>query len=359
MLQQLIGQAVQGFGLAKLDLKDPHPSTAPETLEELREDEKLPAGNEISLGSQVKFMNPSLVTARLAHSQFQLNLGHFERYCIWKYTFGSGKVNRYLIDAFPDARERQLAAVFWTSRFFHDFSFSVYKQHRIHPVFKPYLRFFEQPDLFVPRNVPERSIPAFADKRAYEAHMDTHHHNFEELADIAERIIVLYIGFLTKIILAAPAHRTLRVYKSSALYPGVPKDRTIDREVTITQQPFNSTSYDPAFNYGTFIAEEDHWLLWSLTIPPETPCLVISDLLHAYPFENEVLLPPGVKFNVTASTLDDMKYISKEEYTTRGMRQIQPNIQRPLLAPVFMLNTDFDPVIRSKRMHLLEATVLP
>ncbi len=353
MLKQLLTPALPGFGISpKLDMSTPK-AAEEEAAQELREDESLPAGNEISLGSKARFMTSALVFSRLAHSQFQINMGHFEQFCVWKYTFGSGKVNSYLINVFPDAEARKLAAVFWTTNFFQDYNVSAYRQKRLHPAFMPYVRFFLIPDDFLPRTALAGDIRAYADKRSKSFH------SFNELADIAERVIQLYIRLLSSIVHAAPAHQTLRVYKSSALYPGVPKDRTITSAVTITQLPFNSTSYDPAFNYGTFIAEQDHWLLWSLTIPPETPCLILSELFHAYPFENEVLLPPGVKFSVTASKLDDMRYISKEEYLKQGMRLVQINVRKPLVAPVFMLNTDFDPIIRSKRMHLLEATVLP
>ncbi len=161
------------------------------------------------------------------------------------------------------------------------------------------------------------------------------------------------------IIISAPrTRRPFAVYKGSTAYPGVPKDRPLPGPVTLLQVPFNSTSYDPAFNYGAFIAEDDHWLLWALHVPVNTPCLIISDLCHSLPFEQEVLFPPKISFRITSSKLAEMEYISKVEYRTKAWRLVQADKLRPLLAPMYLLAQDYEPTLQKKVMHLLEATIL-
>lgn len=343
-------------------------SAEPEELPPAVEDLAGPAEQDVSLSSRLHYMTPELVMLRQAHMQYQLfELSHFDRYLVFKYTLQSWQVNEHLSGA-PSTKSvagedvSAVNKVIWARDFFYNYNFPAYGQREIPKAYMAYLSFFKRPHLFLPQQVKPSQVRQYLEQR-WEKSWELDGPlvlDFDNTYQLALRVMTQYIADLNAIIRGAPRSRVeLRVYKGSTPYPGVPKDRPLAGPVTVPQPVFNSTSYDPAFNYGAFIAEEEHWLLWSLRIPADTPCLIISDLNHCLPFEQEVLFPPGIQFQVTASKLDDMKYIPKSEYMEKGWRQVQPNKTRPLVAPVYLLNTDYDPQFRSKRMHLLDATVLP
>ncbi len=312
------------------------------------EDLSGPAENEISLSSRAKYMKPQLIFLREAHTRYQLSeLSHFDRYIIFKYTLQSWQVNEYLSGA---ASSKSVAGnenivrankVIWARDFFYNYNYPVYGQEEIGAAFRKYTRFFKQPELFLPQNVSPPNVEEYLDKRAEEAQKrEQFALSFEESVELALGAMQLYVARLIDIIKQAPRNlNSFRVYKGSTAYPGVPKDRVLSGPVSISQPLFNSTSYDPAFNYGAFIAEEDHWLLWSLHVPANTPCLIISDLNHALPFEQEVIFPPGIIFQATSSKLDDMRYIDKQEYMQQAWRQVQADKRRPLVGPIFLLKT--------------------
>lgn len=324
-----------------------------------------PAENEIGLSSTAKYMKPQLIFLREEHMRYQLSeLSHFHRYVIYKYTLQSWQVNEHLAGISSaksvSAELTKANKIIFVRDFFYNYNHPVYGDKNIGNTFQAYKRYFRRPEEFLPQQVSPPNVETYLDDRAVTAaRQGLVYPDFHATYQIALKVMQTYIVMLEMIIRNAPRNaKSFRVYKGSTAYPGVPKDRPLPGPVNVSQPLFNSTSYDPSFNYGAFIAEEDHWLLWSLEVPPNTPCLIISDLNHALPFEQEVLFPPGITFRVTASKLDDMRYIDKTEYMQQGWRQVQENKHRPLVAPIFLLNTDYDPHFRAKRMHMLEATVL-
>ncbi len=324
-----------------------------------------PAENEITLSSRARYMKPQLVFLREEHMRYQhAELSHFHRYIIFKYTLQSWQVNERLAGA-PSAKSvsadlAKANTIIWARDFFYNYNHPVYGDRNIGNTFQAYRRFFRNPDQFLPQKVSPPNVETFLNSRSQVATLHgVELLDFQQAYGIASLVMEMYITMLQMIIRNAPRNSTsFRVYKGSTAYPGVPKDRELSGSVDVAQPIFNSTSYDPAFNYGAFIAEEEHWLLWSLEVPANTPCLIISDLCHALPFEQEVLFPPGIAFRVTASKLDDMRYISKEEFMQKGWRTVQPNPRRPLVGPVNLLNLDYDPHFRAKRMHMLEASIV-
>jgi hypothetical protein len=297
--------------------------------------------------------------------RYQLSeLSHFHRYIIFKYTLQSWQVNEHLagIKSAKSISEDLTKAnkIIFVRDFFFNYNYPVYGDQHIGASFQAYRHFFRNPEMFLPQTVSPPNVETFLNERAQNAALHgVDLLNFERAFGVARTVMEMYIAMLQSIIRNAPRNaKSFRVYKGSTAYPGVPKDRQLSGPVNVPQPIFNSTSYDPAFNYGAFIAEEDHWLLWSLEVPPNTPCLIISDLNHALPFEQEVLFPPEITFRVTASKLDDMRYISKEEFMQKGWRVVQKDNRRPLVAPVSLLNLDYDPHFRAKRMHMLEATIV-
>ena len=186
----------------------------------------------------------------------------------------------------------------------------------------------------------------------------------ERLLPVAKAVMEQYIQDFTAVVNGAPvAAAPFSAYKGSIPYPGVPKDQPLRHSVDVYQKPFNSTSYDPAFNYGAFIAEEEHWLLWNLQAPAGTHCLALSDLCHILPFEHEIVFPPGSTFRITSSTITDMIYIRKEDWLNLGkpgggLRQVQAVTDPPLLAPIYMLDMSYRPRLYQKKMHLLTADIV-
>ena len=324
-----------------------------------------PAENEIGLSSTAKYMKPQLIFLREEHMRYQLSeLSHFHRYVIYKYTLQSWQVNEHLAGISSvksvSAELTKANKIIFVRDFFYNYNYPVYGDRNIGNTFQGYKRYFRRPEEYLPQEVSPPNVETYLNERAGNAaNHGLLYPGFQGTYQIALKVMEMYIAMLEMIIRNAPRNaKSFRVYKGSTAYPGVPKDRPLPGPVDVPQPLFNSTSYDPAFNYGAFIAEEDHWLLWSLEIPPNTPCLIISDLNHSLPFEQEVLFPPGVTFRVTASKLDEMRYIDKTEYIQKGWRIVQENKKRPMVAPLYLLNANYDPHFRAKRMHMLEATVL-
>lgn len=238
----------------------------------------------IGPGSTTKFkVTRAISRALLEHTRYVANLKLWDRFLIWRYTLGSGALNTTLIGI---AKDDQL--IFWTYNLFKSYN---YDPSQIGKPFIPYTRFFGAVNAKQYLYSPDR-------------------------LDIAKTIINLVILRLERIILSSPTiARDFYVYKVSTKYPGLP-DSTQGTVMDIVHQlPFNSTTYNPQFNFAPFIAEDSTCCLHRIHISTGSQVLMVPAEYHAYPHEMECLLPFGADFRVVEVKQETFEYIPKEQQT--------------------------------------------
>jgi len=206
----------------------------------------------------------------LSHTKYVANLTLWSQFLIWRYTLGSGAVNFTLIGIAKDEQK-----IYWTYNFFRSFR---YNHTYIDGRFIKYASFFREPKSYLSLGRAQLSSP--------------------NKITIAQDVIKNVIEQLQRIILSAPViTRAFDVWKVSSKYPGLPD--TLEHEVEIVnQQPFNSTTYNPQFNFAPFIAPDATCCLHRITIPKGSHVLLIPSEYHSYPHELECLLPFSSKFLV-------------------------------------------------------------
>jgi hypothetical protein len=213
----------------------------------------------------------------LAHTKYVSNLRLWDKFLIWVYTLGSGALNFTLIGIAKDEQK-----VFWTFNFFKRYNYS---EKDIDKEFKKYLSFFNNPSSYLSDR--SRII-------------------------IAQDIILGVINSLQRIIKKAPRIReSFDVYKVSSSYPQL--DNLEQTNNIIHQVPFNSTSYNPQFNFAPFISENSTCCLHKITVPSGSRVLFIPSEYHAYPMELELLLPFNSNLLIKSITQEGFNFIPKEQ----------------------------------------------
>lgn len=243
-----------------------------------------PKGGKI-LGKELNFTK-ALSTLENQHNRYLANLPFWDQYIVWTYTLGSQPVNRRLVGAPVDPKFSQK----WTFEFFNNFT--KYNTRAISPLFKKWDRFFKNPKLYWKLTDIERN-------------------------SISEEVLKMYTMNLQSIILhSPPTTGNITVYKASTPYD----NRLLENNfpISLPQPPFNSTSYDPLFDFNAFLGSNtDTCCLWELTIPKGSHVLAIAHPFQAYLTEREILLPYGSTFEVTSVQDVDMSYFRNKEAPIR------------------------------------------
>ena len=247
------------------------------------------------------------------------NLSVFDQYCVWRYTIGSASINKFLIFGsiggpsgkdFPTINN----AIFWTSLFFKYFnsSFSGVITRALPNSMLKYGKLFTNPENY-----------SRFDKR--------------NQALIAEDIIRKYIVVLNKILRGAPkvGKGGITVYKVASRYPDLPGEGVNFSPKVVKQMPFNSTTISPYFNFAPFIAIESACCLFEIHIPEGFKgVMFVPEEFHAYPFEKEILLPPGVSFDIKRQYNADLHYVDKDQINLK-LIQDKNNI---VMGPVYEIS---------------------
>lgn len=127
-----------------------------------------------------------------------------------------------------------------------------------------------------------------------------------EFSDNYRYIIYKYIVELQIILLNAPVlSKPIYIYKTTyGIYPKLPTeiictDKKLKcKPVPVIQYPFNSTTLDEEFDFSRFYDQKSYCCYYVIYIPEGNPILHISKHIHAFPYQDEVLLPFGSSFNV-------------------------------------------------------------
>jgi len=221
-------------------------------------------------------------------TRYVSSLSPFERFCVWRYTIGSASVNHALIfGKLSDNAQR------WTQ------------------LFQIYYR-----NTFGGKKV---LLPSIF-KNVYSLN--------------PSQLISAYTKLMQRIIFNAPkVTNPFHVFKVASSYPGLPDSKSM-LPVKVPQLPFNSTTINPYFNFAPFLATDASCCLFDIEVPKGSICLFVPQEYHAYPFELEIILPYGCKFEVRNIRQASLNYVDP---TTVKMITVQDkkNIRQ---GPVYMLN---------------------
>ena len=242
-------------------------------------------------------------------TQYFCSLIPFDQYIVWRYTIGSATINNNLI--FNQIGQN---AKYWCYLLFLYFYNTYNTLAGVPFAFQKYKHYFENPNLF---------------------NINT---NINEIKDI----IYLYTNRLQDIILKAPKPtKDIIVYKVSGRYPQLP-DPEHFTPTSVLQLPFNSTTINPHFNFATFISQDVlnssdiGCCFYYITIPQNQSCLYVPKEFHAYPYENEIILPYNITFDITDVTIDLFHFI---DVNTVNIVNVQDDKKSIVMGPVYELDT--------------------
>jgi hypothetical protein len=281
-------------------------------------------------------ITPPLLELQHAHTRYLATLSIWKQYIVWRYTAGSGQVNMTLI-GMPNPNNM----VYWVYTFF-----SLFSSNGI----------FGEP--LIIEGPLTRWTQFFIDSKSYWNIPDP-----QVKINIAQEVILLYAQELQAIIMNAPVVQIpLTTYKTSSVYapemkPLMTQNLTSGEAevsaVRIPQKPFNSTSYDPEFDFNYFIASSGDAVMWKLFLPQGTHCLFINPTYNAYPFEREILLPYGNVFEVYSVSDIQLDFVEKTELKIDRMQEM-PFV----IGEVYRPTPNVPHRIHHRKMRLLEAKLL-
>ena len=260
----------------------------------------------------------ALATLEARSNKYLANLPVWYQYIVWTYTLGSQAVNRRLVGIpLKPKGENE-----WTLRLFEFFDYGI---ENIGKNFKRFTKFFENPKL-------HSSLP------------------IDKQNEISQVCLDSYTIDLQRTILGCPPTiGDIIVYKASTPYDVKLTENKFP--YTLEQTPFNSTTYDPWFDFNAFLgSNQDTCCLWEILIPKGSRVLAIAHPFQAYLTEREVLLPFDSEFVVHGARQVPMSYYLDREAPIRTQGE------KPRIGEVFR-HDNWDNRPKSiKNMRMLEAT---
>lgn len=269
-------------------------------------------------------MSPALSDLIRSHVKYQSSLSTWDQYIIWRYTIGSGQVNRSLIGMADEER-----IVFWVYQFFKYYNINHYGIDQIKPPFNKYKQYFITPRLYLKLN-----------------------HDIK--INIATAVLNSYIERLEQIILnSPPTTEDMVVIKVSSYYPELPLSLDQQSSSLVYQKPFNSTTYDPQLNFAPFLSPDFNCCLFVIYIPANSHVLAIDPSLHAYPHEREILIPFGSSFDIKTIDTDVIDYIPVTDQKFISI-QSEPFV----LGEVYRIDPLYTPNVLSKQITTYHSTLI-
>ena len=277
-------------------------------------------------GNRGLLMTPALSDLLRSHNRYQANLPLWDQYLIWRYTLGSGAVTRRLVGVSSVEND-----ILWTYYFFKSYNVKHYGLGAIGYPYQRYNNLFQNPKEYLKLSQDQK-------------------------ISIFREILEQYPKDLERLILnSPPTEEEIIVYKVSRPYPDLPlnqPEEAFKDGFEVYQKPFNSTTYDPQFNFLPFLGE-DPCCIYTITIPACSRILAISPILHAYPHEREILLPFGTTleiketFNVILNTipLENQRFIE---------------VQRPplVIGEVYRIDPEACSKIQARKIKMFIADIL-
>lgn len=267
--------------------------------------------------SVIEFMNEC--------TEYMYHASVWSKFVVWRYTIGSGALNRHLIGIKNDPNLR-----FWV-----------------------YLTCKWWYGLLLTEKYKDAQIEAPMDKYEWKIWLSFKPDEVLKLDNNDPRLGAFLDDFaicLRNVILGTPeVKEEFKVVKVSTKYPELP-DPSNFRPVSVPQKPFNSTTLDLELNFGFFLADDTENFIFVLTIPKGSHVLYIPPTITAYPWEQEVLLPFGCSFNMERLSSDVLQYYHKQQ---PFIRQIQ---KEPLtIGPIWFVDDGIQTrKLISKQMKVME-----
>lgn len=253
----------------------------------------------------------------IEHTKYLSNLSNWEKYIVWRYTLGSGRINGTLIGIKDDESD-----YFWVKAFFSNYNWNFYGLNNIPYPFYVWRNYFQNPDSL--STAPKTFV---------------------------QKVIASYTESLQQIILKAPiVPFDITVYKASTAYSPILSQSSIARNTLIPQIPFNSVTYDPQFEFNYFLAPDATCCMWELLIPKGSRCLAINPVFHAYPYEREIILPHHTTFSIQGIEQRILEYVSKESLKLQTL-QNPPYVIGEVYRPI----PYYYPPVQKKPIRLLKA----
>ena len=258
-------------------------------------------------------------------------LSLFKKYCLFRYTIGSGPLNTYLITGTAVKQSR-----IWALQFFqYWYNTTPNPQQGIPAPYKQFLPYLTNPPYF----------KSLTQQRRH---------------DISANLLLLYANTLQEIILNGPKVKGegFDVYKIATPYDDLPNSVKYV-PVNVEQYLFNSTSVSKLFNFVLFSNPEHDCCLFKIHVPAGSQCLYISPYLAAYPWEEELLLPLGVIFKINKISTGTLNYITPSDMNIIQVQE-KNNIR---MGNVYLINR-FQPCksgvckIKSKNFIIYSATLV-
>jgi len=241
------------------------------------------------LSDQSYLLPKSLLKHQQACLDYIGDLSEFDRFCIWRYTIGSGSINMYLIfKSLPDN------GPYWVQQFLEYYN-NTYEA-----------------------SVGKKLLPSswkFLSK--YIGDINTFKRLPKKQKDgLSLQVIKKYADTLQRIIMKSPSitGKGFPVLKIASKYPGLPEDTSNFKRARVEQLPFNSVTFDLHLNLAPFMSPiEGGSVLFDIFLPKGSKALYVPASLHAYPFENELILPFGCTFNIKSYSKVIMNYIDTND----------------------------------------------
>lgn len=130
--------------------------------------------------------------------------------------------------------------------------------------------------------------------------------DLDQKYNIIRYMMYQYIVQLQTILLGAPIlEQDTYVYKvTSGVYPNLPKNIKCNNPqlncptVPVKQLTFNSTTMNKRWNFSSFYDKTEACCYYIIYIPKGNRILHLSEHIHGFPYQDEVLLPFSAVFNV-------------------------------------------------------------
>ena len=249
-------------------------------------------------------------------------LTKWQRFILFNYTLRSAYVNRLLKDGIHDGYERSLL---WA----RDFLSRVKENRLVH-----------DPEAYVFYQLGPLNISKIIQSKTPKT--------INLQYDIVRYMMYQYIAQLQSILLNSPIlNQDVYLYKvTKGIYPGLPKKAKwrMQNPIPIKQKPFNSTTLGRKFNFTRFYDAESACCYFVIYVPKGNRILHISEHIHGFPYQDEVLLPFGNTLNIFH------KEKTNQIYSDYKKLDIQ---RRPfIIGPVTILHPDKNKNIKIKNTNI-------
>lgn len=253
--------------------------------------------------TSTEFIQPKSLRDHIRRcTRYVTNLELFNKYLIWRYTIGSASINSFLIfNKLSDNSD------YWVYLFFQFWNNTCESMGidvtNVTKPFQKFNRFFQNPNIFGKAKKSDTK------------------------SKVTLAVINTYINELHLLVKNCPVVKGegFHVFKVASKYPGLPETNENFEPTNVLQIPFNSTTIDPSFSFAPFISKTGESAFFDIFVGSGSKgVLYIPRIFHAYSFEEECLLNPGVVFEIESYTDEVINYINPADVKMELVQEPKP-----------------------------------